>query len=99
LRVLELGVFANPSSPYLPLLRGAGAELGDVRHLVRTQGLEGALGSLYDAGVFVTLDEVKGRTSIERKGISIPVRQGAFDNPLLTAGDDPVYAVVCLARR
>lgn len=77
LRVLERGIFANRASPYLPLLRNAGITLDDVTDLVRAHGLEGALGALYDAGVSVTLDEMKGRTG--------PAKAGAFDNPLLTA--------------
>jgi hypothetical protein len=84
LRVLERGVFAHPSSPYLPLFRLAGAELGDVQSLVRADGLDAALGRLYDAGVSVTLDEVKGRRPIERTGLTVPVAAGAFDNPLMT---------------
>jgi hypothetical protein len=84
LRVLERGVFGNPSSPYLPLFRLAGAELGDVQTLVRTDGLEAALGRLYDAGMYVTLDEVKGRRPIERQGLSQPITAAAFDNPLAT---------------
>ncbi len=52
--------------------------------LVRADGLDAALGRLYDAGMYVTLDEVKGRRPIERKGLSVPVAAGAFDNPLMT---------------
>ena len=84
LRILERAVFANPSSPYLPLLRLAGAEFGDIQALVHTDGLEAALGKLYDAGMYVTLDEVKGRRAIERTGLSLPITAAAFDNPLMT---------------
>ena len=85
LRVVEHGVFGNPTSPYLPLLRLAGVELGDIQSLVRAEGLESALGRLYDAGFYVTLDEVKGRRPIERTGMSQPVTAAAFDNPLMTS--------------
>jgi len=84
LKVLERGVYGNEGSPYRALLRWAGVELGDAQTLVRNEGLEGALGRLYDAGVFVTLDEVKGRRPIERPGLSLPLDPTAFDNPLLT---------------
>src|SRR5688572_14368380 len=84
LRVMEGGVFGNPASPYLPLLKLAGAELGDVQALVRADGLDTALGRLYDAGMYVTLDEVKGRRPIERDGLSLPNTAAAFDNPLMT---------------
>lgn len=84
LRVMERGVFGNAASPYLALLRLAGVEFGDIQALVRSDGLEAALGKLYDAGVYVTLDEVKGRRPIERNGLSLPITSGAFDNPLMT---------------
>jgi hypothetical protein len=34
--------------------------------------------------MYVTLDEVKGRRPIERKGLSLPIAAAAFDNPLMT---------------
>ncbi|MDX6510930.1 MAG: hypothetical protein QOE36_434 [Gaiellaceae bacterium] len=61
LHVLCAGVFGNPKSPYLPLLARAGAEQGDIEKLVKAEGLEGALGRLWDDGVRVGLDEFKGR--------------------------------------
>jgi hypothetical protein len=82
LRVLEAGVFAQPSSPYRPLLTAAGVEFGDVVQIVREHGLEGALGRLYDAGVYVTLEEYKGRRPIERLGLSLSVSPEDFFNPL-----------------
>jgi hypothetical protein len=82
LDVLARGVYANADSPYLPLLRAAGAELGDVRAAVARAGLEGALAELHAAGVRVTLDEFKGRRPIERPGISAPGGPARFDNPL-----------------
>jgi hypothetical protein len=85
LTVLEHAVYRNPDSPYVPLLRSAGAEFGDVSRLVRTTGLEAALGKLYDEGVYVTLDEFKGRVPLERSGLSLQSGHRAFDNPLLTS--------------
>jgi hypothetical protein len=83
LRVLEAGVFAQSASPYRALLEAAGIELGDVVQLVRSDGLEGALERLHDAGVYVTFDEFKGRRPIERLGVSLPARREQFDNPLV----------------
>jgi hypothetical protein len=83
LRVLERGVYANPSSPYRKLLEHAGIEHGDVAALVREDGLENALERLYDAGVYIRLNEVKGRRPIERPGLQLPVSDQDFDNPLL----------------
>jgi hypothetical protein len=82
LGVLEKGVFAQPSSPYRALFEAAGIELGDVAQLVQGHGVEGALERLHDAGVYVALDEFKGRRPIERLGLSLPVRPEDFFNPL-----------------
>lgn len=83
LRIMERGVYGHPQSPYLKLLRWAGIELGDLRKLVDQEGLEGALGALYDSGVQVSLDEMKGRRALERPGLHIPASLTGFDNPLL----------------
>lgn len=83
LELLAAGVYANRRSPYLPLLEAAGAQLGDVKALVARDGLESALRQLRDAGVYVTLDEFKGRRPIERPGVSVPTSHKHFDNPLL----------------
>jgi hypothetical protein len=83
LDVLERGVYANPGSPYLPLLDAAGIGLGDARTLIAERGLEGALGALRDSGVYATLDEFKGHAPLERNGVSRQLGDGDFDNPLI----------------
>jgi hypothetical protein len=57
LGVVERGVFAQPASPYRRLFEHAGVELGDVASLVGDRGVEGALGVLHDAGVYVSLED------------------------------------------
>ncbi len=84
LRVMQQGVYGHEKSPYLTLLRRAGIEFGDLQSLVTREGLEAALGDLYKAGVYLTLDEFKGRRPIERPGLHIPASLTAFDNPLLS---------------
>ncbi len=61
LELLELAVYSNPK-------KHAGFSLTDVRQLVDEVGLEGALGRLYDAGVYVTQDEMKGRRPTSTAG-------------------------------
>ena len=70
LRLLETVILAQPENPYRALLEHAGVEIGDVAALVETHGLEGALDVLYDAGVYVTHDEYRGR---------VPVRRGSLE--------------------
>ncbi len=83
LRVVRRGVFEHPTSPYLPLLRHANVEYGDVEAMVRDRGVEGALTSLREAGVYVTFEECKGRMPIVRDGREYPVTERDFDNPWL----------------
>ncbi len=52
--------------PYRRLLRHAGCEYADVERLVVREGADGALRTLAAAGVYLTLDEFKGREAIER---------------------------------
>lgn len=84
LRVAERGFFGLAQSPYAELLRMAGCEYGDFRALVADRGIEGALQSLRDAGVYFTFEEFKGREPVVRGGREIPIRQEQFDNPHLS---------------
>ena len=81
LRLLRESVYGNPSSPYLPLLRNAGCELGDAEALVAKHGVEGALTALRMEGVHVTYEEFKGRKPIVRSGLALDVTAARFDNP------------------
>jgi hypothetical protein len=83
LRLVEGGIFGHSRSPYLPLLKLAGCEMGDIRKMVQTRGLDEALRALCEAGVYVTFDEFKGHEPIVRKGKVVPVQAGGFDNPYL----------------
>jgi hypothetical protein len=82
LEVAERGIYGYPASPYLPLLRQARCELGDLRSMVRARGLEETLGALREAGVYVTFEEAKGRKPIERNGVVVDLGPGALNNPL-----------------
>jgi hypothetical protein len=84
LRIVADGVLAVPGSPYRALLEHAGATAEDVADLVRREGVEGALERLYDAGVYVSLDEFKGRKPIVRGSLRLDVSARDFDNPLTT---------------
>lgn len=83
LRLIERGIFGWPRSPYIPLLKLAGCELGDIQTMVRYKGLEETLRALRAAGVYVTFEEFKGREAIVRGGQVIPARAQDFDNPYL----------------
>jgi hypothetical protein len=84
LSLVERGIYGNPRSPYLPLLKLARCEIGDIRSLVASQGIEGTLKALREAGVYVTFEEYKGREPIMRDGQVIQVKPEDFDNPYLS---------------
>jgi hypothetical protein len=84
LRLAEKGIFGYPCSPYRSLFKLAGCELGDIREMVRSRGLEETLRALREAGVYVTFEEFKGREPIVRNGHVIPVEARDFDNPFLS---------------
>jgi hypothetical protein len=83
LRLMERGIFGYPESPYLPLLKLAGCELGDIHNMVQTKGLEATLRKLREAGVYATFEEFKGRKPIVRNGKVFNVQPRHFDNPYL----------------
>ncbi len=75
-------VFSNHLSPYLSLFQMAGCEYGDLEHLVRSEGLEGALRTLFRKGVYLTVDEYKGRRPVVRGSHSLSVTPSLLRNPL-----------------
>lgn len=86
LRFLDTCVFDRPGSPYAALLQHAGIERGDAATLVATEGTEGALGRLYDEGVYLSVGEFKGLEPIRRGSLELHTHHEDFDNPLLRAG-------------
>jgi len=83
--LLEQRIWRHDRSPYRRLLEAAGwqrAKLG--RHLEQV-GVEAALSDLAESGVYVTLEEFKGKRPIVRGDCTIPVTEDDFDNPDLTS--------------
>jgi hypothetical protein len=81
LELVRDAVYANASSPYRALLRHAGCEYGDLERLVRERGLEDALRSLQRHGVYLTVDEAKGRRPAVRGTTVVPVDPRRLSNP------------------
>ena len=81
LRLLERAVFARPASPYFFLFREAGCDFPEAARLLKTEGLEAALGILHDAGVSLSFDEIKGRVPLTRGGRTLNTTAESFDNP------------------
>jgi hypothetical protein len=85
LSLVRQTVFARPDSPYRALFRAAGCEAGDLDALVRSEGLDTALRRLYRAGVYLTVDEFKGRVPAVRGNTVIDVDPERLYNPLMSA--------------
>ena len=81
LEKLRLDVFNQPHSPYLQLLRHAGCEYGDLETVVRQDGIEQTLLELLRAGVYLTIDEFKGRRIAQRGSTQIKVRPELLQAP------------------
>jgi len=86
LSLMKRAVYNYPPSPYLPMLQWAGCEYGDLERMVHSEGLEPALRRLCEAGVFLTVEEFKGKRQVVRGGRSLPFRSDHLNNPLLVSG-------------
>src|SRR5262249_58080419 len=68
-------------SVYRRLLVHVGCEPGDLERMVESDGVEGALTSLYRAGVYATADEIKGRHPMRRGSLALETTPASFLNP------------------
>ncbi len=71
-------VFETPGSPYRTLFSLAGCEFSDFEASVRRHGVDGTLGRLAAAGVYLTSDEFKGKKEVVRGGTSFRVSPALF---------------------
>lgn len=77
-------VYEHKPSPYRQLLHHAGCEYGDIERLVRDADVEGALAALAGQGVYLTVDEFKGRRPLIRGSTTITVEPESLRNPSAT---------------
>jgi hypothetical protein len=82
LEFMRRAVYATPGHPVRQLLDHAGCAYGDLEALVNGDGLEAALGTLLRRGVYVTVDEFKGRRPAVRGSTSIAIDPERMRNPL-----------------
>jgi hypothetical protein len=85
LAVVRGAIYEHAASPYRPLLDAAGCTYGDLERLVHRDGVEEALRALYRGGVYLTVDEFKGRRPAIRSGATISVDPSQLRNPLAGA--------------
>ncbi len=74
-------VFLHPGSAWHRLFRHAGCEFGDVESAVRKDGVEAALGGLFRAGIYLSIDEFKGRAPVIRGSLRLDADPASFRSP------------------
>ena len=82
LALARRAIYRHAASPYRELLIRAGCEYGDFARLVRQNGVEGALQRLYQSGVYLTVEEFKGRRPTVRGSATLAVNPERLRNPL-----------------
>jgi hypothetical protein len=83
LAMVKRAIYDNEASPYLKLLKWAGCEYGDFEKMVRSDGIEPALRKIYEAGVYISIEEFKGKKEVIRGGKVFTFKESDFDNPFL----------------
>lgn len=86
LKIMEKGIYENRNSPYRSLLKHANYSFKDVKSLVLDKGIEETLENLRRDGVYITVDEFKGKKPVVRKGHTFNFREKDFDNTLFSQG-------------
>ena len=82
LRFMQKGIYGYPDHPVHQLLQHAGCTYGDLAMLVERDGVEEALRRLLENGVYLTVDEFKGRRPAVRGSATIDVGPNRLRNPL-----------------
>ena len=81
--MVAAGIFAQPANPYRRLLQRIGCQPGDLERLVAAEGLVGTLQTLFRQGVYLSVDELKGRPVV-RGSTSFAVDATLLRNPRTT---------------
>jgi hypothetical protein len=107
LELMQDRVYVRPDSPYLKLLKTAGCEFSDLQARVRRCGLEATLEELANAGVYLTVEEFKGKKEVRRGKESFRVSAQDFAPPTPSPGfmtqstgtnNAPVRSIISLDR-
>lgn len=85
LRLLKKGIFENRKSPYLSLFKLTGCQYADVQRMVKRDGLEAALQTIRQEGVFLSIEEFKGKAPVKRKGNYFQFKDRDFINPCISS--------------
>jgi hypothetical protein len=83
LMMVKTTIYDNTRSPYLKLLKLAGCEYGDIERMICLDGIEPTLEKLCREGVYLSVEEFKGKKEVIRRGQSFRIGESDFDNPLI----------------
>ncbi len=78
---LKHDVFGQPGGVYSGLFRSAGCTYGDAESSVRKDGVEATLERFFRAGVYLSVDEFKGRKNVVRGSFEIPAGPERLRSP------------------
>jgi hypothetical protein len=81
LALAKRAIYDRPESPYRPLLRLARCEYGDLARVVHQDGVEETLRLLFRHGVYLTVDEFKGRRPVRRGPTTIEIHPRGLRSP------------------
>ncbi len=84
LRLAKNAIFLNVKSPYLALFKHYRISYDDVEKMVKNNGLDVALKLLKEKGIYLTIEEFKGKRIFVRDGVEFKFREDDFDNPFLS---------------
>jgi hypothetical protein len=82
LALVRRAVFDRPGSPYRRLFGLVGCAYADLERMVARDGVEATLGRLAAGGVFLTVDEAKGRRPVTRGSTTFHLDPASLANPL-----------------
>lgn len=84
LLIVKRAIYENKRSPYLKLLKLAGCEYGDLENMVLADGIEPALMKLCRMGVYISIEEFKGKKAVNRGNKTFEFKERDFDNPFIS---------------
>jgi hypothetical protein len=79
LSLCESAIYANPRSPFRSLLQGAGYTWERLSAFARARGLETALAQLATDGVYLDINEFKGKKPIVRGALTLRLDESDLD--------------------
>ncbi|HEY9247372.1 MAG TPA: hypothetical protein VIO11_11040, partial [Candidatus Methanoperedens sp.] len=79
-------IYEKEDGPYLKLIRTTGLEFKDIESFVSSRGVESTLKELAERGVYLTIDEFKGRSVCKRNGHTFSFREEDFNNLTSASG-------------